>query len=205
MIFNKLVIASANADKLREFESLLAHLPLDISAQPLNLNVEETGATFAENARLKAQAVAIATKQWVLADDSGLSVDALGGDPGIHSARYAATDSDRINKLLNELEKAIKTNLSYNRKAEFVAALAIANPAGDIILEAQGSCSGEILIEARGDGGFGYDPIFLIPELGLSYAEIDKETKATYGHRGRAFKKLLPKLELLLGINPAAM
>ena len=205
MIFNKLVIASANAGKLREFESLLAHLPLDISAQPLNLNVEETGATFAENARLKAQAVAIATKQWALADDSGLSVDALGGDPGIHSARYAATDFDRINKLLNELEKAIKTNLSYNRKAEFVAALAIANPAGDIILEAQGSCSGEILIEARGDEGFGYDPIFLIPELGLSYAEIDKETKATYGHRGKAFKKLLPKLELLLGINPAAM
>ena len=205
MIFNKLVIASANAGKLREFESLLAHLPLDISAQPLNLNVEETGATFAENARLKAQAVAIATKQWALADDSGLSVDALGGDPGIHSARYAATDFDRINKLLNELEKALRTNLSYNRKAEFVAALAIANPAGDIILEAQGSCSGEILIEARGDEGFGYDPIFLIPELGLSYAEIDKETKATYGHRGKAFKKLLPKLELLLGINPAAM
>ena len=205
MIFNKLIIASANAGKLREFESLLAHLPLDISAQPLNLNVEETGATFAENARLKAQAVAIATKQWALADDSGLSVDALGGDPGIHSARYATTDSDRNNKLLNELKKAIKTNLSYNRKAEFVAALAIANPAGDIILEAQGSCSGEILIEARGDGGFGYDPIFLIPELGLSYAEIDKETKATYGHRGKAFKKLLPKLELLLGINPAAM
>ena len=205
MIFNKLVIASANAGKLREFESLLAPLPLDISAQPLNLNVEETGATFAENARLKAQAVAIATKQWALADDSGLSVDALGGDPGIHSARYAATDFDRINKLLNELEKALRTNSSYNRKAEFVAALAIANPAGDIILEAQGSCSGEILIEARGDGGFGYDPIFLIPELGLSYAEIDKETKATYGHRGKAIKKLLPKLELLLGINPAAM
>ncbi|WP_461556498.1 RdgB/HAM1 family non-canonical purine NTP pyrophosphatase [Synechococcus sp.] len=205
MIFNKLVIASANAGKLREFESLLAHLPLDISAQPLNLNVEETGATFAENARLKAQAVAIATKQWALADDSGLSVDALGGDPGIHSARYAATDFDRINKLLNELENALKINSSCNRKAEFVAALAIANPAGDIILEAQGSCSGEILIEARGDEGFGYDPIFLIPELGLSYAEIDKETKATYGHRGKAFKKILPKLELLLGINPAAM
>lgn len=205
MIFNKLVIASTNLGKIKEFESLLAHLPLDISAQPLNLNVEETGASFAENARLKAQAVAIATKQWALADDSGLSVDALGGDPGIHSARYAATDHDRINKLLTELEKALKTNSSYNRKAEFVAALAIANPAGDIILEAQGSCSGEILIEARGDGGFGYDPIFLIPELGLSYAEIDKETKATYGHRGKAFKKLLPKLELFLGINPAAM
>lgn len=205
MIFNKLVIASTNLGKKREFESLLAHLPLDISAQPLNLNVEETGASFAENARLKAQAVAIATKQWALADDSGLSVDALGGDPGIHSARYAATDHDRINKLLTELEKALKTNSSYKRKAEFVAALAIANPAGDIILEAQGSCSGEILIEARGDGGFGYDPIFLILELGLSYAEIDKETKATYGHRGKAFKKLLPKLELLLGINPAAM
>lgn len=205
MIFNKLVIASTNLGKIREFESLLAHLPLDISAQPLNLNVEETGASFAENARLKAQAVAIATKQWALADDSGLSVDALGGEPGIHSARYAATDHNRINKLLTELEKALKTNSGYNRKAEFVAALAIANPAGDIILEAQGSCSGEILIEARGDGGFGYDPIFLIPELGLSYAEIDKETKATYGHRGKAFKKLLPKLELLLGINPAAM
>lgn len=205
MIFNKLVIASTNLGKIKEFESLLAHLPLDISAQPLNLNVEETGASFAENARLKAQAVAIATKQWALADDSGLSVDALGGDPGIHSARYAATDHDRINKLLTELEKALKTNSSYKRKAEFVAALAIANPAGNIILEAQGSCSGEILIEARGDGGFGYDPIFLIPELGLSYAEIDKETKATYGHRGKAFKKLLPKLELFLGINPAAM
>ncbi len=205
MIFNKLVIASANAGKLREFESLLAHLPLEISAQPLNFDVDETGTSFAENARLKAQAVAIATKQWALADDSGLSVDALGGDPGIHSARYETTDSGRINKLLNELEKALKINSSYNRKAEFVAALAIANPAGNIILEAQGSCSGEILIAARGDGGFGYDPIFLIPELGLSYAEIDKKTKAIYGHRGKAFKQLLPKLELLLGINPTAM
>ncbi len=97
MIFNRLVIASANAGKLREFESLLAHLSLDISAQPLDLNVEETGASFAENARLKAHAVAIATKQWALADDSGLSVDALGGDPGIHSARYETTDSGRIN------------------------------------------------------------------------------------------------------------
>ena len=100
-----LVIASGNAGKIREFQGLLQHLPLDVQPQPEGMDVEETGSTFAANARIKAKAVATTTGHWALADDSGLSVNALGGAPGVHSARYAPTDPERINKLLGALSK----------------------------------------------------------------------------------------------------
>lgn len=188
-----LVIASGNAGKVREFAHLLADLGLEIRPQPDGLEVEETGDTFAENARLKASAVARASGGWALADDSGLSVCALGGAPGVHSARYAASDEARIARLLRELEGA------DDRSARFTAALAVADPSGTIRLEVEGHCPGLILEASRGTGGFGYDPVFFVPEAGLSYAEMDKALKGRIGHRGQAFALLAPQLQALLG------
>ena len=192
-----LVIASGNAGKVREFGQLLEDLGLDTQPQPEGIDVEETGATFAANARLKAEAVAQATGQWALADDSGLSVDALGGAPGVHSARYAATDAARIERLLQELNAAGAHDPS-SRSARFTAALALANPSGQVVLEVEGHCPGQILTECRGDGGFGYDPIFFVPEAQLTFAEMPKALKAELGHRGRAFAALRPRLQALL-------
>jgi XTP/dITP diphosphohydrolase len=219
------VIASGNAGKIREFAALLADLPLEIRAQPEGLEVEETGATFAENARLKATAVALASGCWALADDSGLAVAALGGEPGVHSARYAASDAERIARLLRELEAALRDQAakglaagvpsttvlsaattpltvprleSGDRSARFTAALALADPSGAIRLEVEGHCPGVILEAPRGAGGFGYDPVFLVPELGQTFAEMDKATKGRIGHRGRAFALLEPGLRQLL-------
>ena len=187
------MIASGNAGKVREFGHLLADLHLEIRPQPEGLEVEETGTTFAANARLKAEAVARATGCWALADDSGLSVSALGGAPGVHSARYAGSDEARIARLLHELAGA------SDRSAQFTAALAVADPSGTIRLEVEGVCPGEILEERRGTGGFGYDPVFFVPEAGLTYAEMDRALKGRIGHRGQAFALLAPRLRQLLG------
>jgi XTP/dITP diphosphohydrolase len=225
MARSPLVIASGNAGKIREFAALLADLPLEIRAQPEGLEVEETGATFAENARLKATAVALASGCWALADDSGLAVAALAGAPGVHSARYGASDPERIARLLRELEAAqrdqavqgleagvLSTTVlsaattpptvprleSGDRSARFTAALALADPSGAIRLEVEGHCPGVILEAPRGAGGFGYDPVFLVPELGQTFAEMDKATKGRIGHRGLAFALLEPGLRQLL-------
>lgn len=195
----RLVIASGNAGKVREFGHLLAGLGLEIQPQPEGLEVEETGATFAENARLKASAVARACREWALADDSGLSVDALGGAPGVHSARYADSDSARIARLLRELDDANRSAANPSRQAHFAAALALADPSGTIRLEVEGRCPGVILDAPRGTGGFGYDPVFLVPEAGLTFAEMPSTLKAKLGHRGRAFAQLTPALLKLLG------
>ena len=192
-----LVIASGNAGKVREFGQLLADLGLETRPQPDGLDVEETGNTFAENARLKAEAVARATGCWALADDSGLSVDALGGAPGVHSARYAESDSARIERLLRELGEA-DAHDPASRGACFTAALALANPAGEVVLEVEGICPGQILEAPRGEGGFGYDPVFFVPEAGLTFAEMPQSQKANLGHRGRAFAALKPRLRELL-------
>ena len=189
-----MVIASGNAGKIREFTNLLAHLPLDIKPQPTDLNVEETGSSFAENARIKATAVAQATGHWALADDSGLSVLALNGAPGVHSARYANNDEARIARLLHELEQAQCTD----RRAQFTAALAVADPNGKIRLEVEGECPGTILDKPRGNSGFGYDPVFYLPELDQTFAEMEKAVKNRVGHRGRAFSNLEPQLSQLL-------
>ena len=192
-----LVIASGNAGKVREFGQLLEDLGLNTQPQPEGIEVEETGDTFAANARLKAEAVAQATGQWALADDSGLSVDALGGAPGVHSARYAATDAARIERLLQELSAAGAQDPT-SRSARFTAALALADPSGQVVLEVEGHCPGQILTECRGAGGFGYDPIFFVPEAQLTFAEMPKALKAELGHRGRAFAALRPQLQALL-------
>ena len=191
-----LVLASGNAGKVREFAQLLAHLPLRLEPMPEGLEIEESGSTFADNARLKAVAVARATGHWALADDSGLSVAALGGAPGVHSARYADSDEARIARLLRELAGC------NDRSAQFTAALAVANPAGEVVLEVEGVCPGLILEAPRGSGGFGYDPIFFVPEANLSFAEMDKALKGSIGHRGRALNLLLPRLEAALAKFP---
>ena len=193
-----LVIASGNAGKVREFAALLAELPLVVRPQPEGLEVEETGTTFAENARLKAEAVARATGCWALADDSGLAVDALGGAPGVLSARYAPSDAERIARLLTELTAAGASE-APSRGAAFIAALALADPSGMVRLAVEGRCEGRIIKAPRGAGGFGYDPVFLVPELGLTFAEMDKATKGRVGHRGRAFALLEPELRQVLG------
>ena len=188
----QLVIASGNAGKVREFRDLLQHLPLELKPQPEGMEVEETGLTFIENARLKALAVASASGTWALADDSGLSVNALGGAPGVHSARYAPTDSERIARLLRELGDGL------DRRAEFRAALCLADRAGQILLEVEGCCAGVITAAPRGDSGFGYDPIFEVEGTTLTFAEMEPEQKQTVGHRGRACALLKPQLDKLL-------
>ena len=187
-----LVIASGNAGKVREFRELLQQLPLELKPQPDGMEVEETGLTFAENARLKALAVAKASGAWALADDSGLSVMALGGAPGVHSARYASTDPERIARLLSELGSR------DDRRAEFRAALCLADPSGEVLLEVEGCCTGVITSAPRGDSGFGYDPIFEVEGTALTFAEMAPEQKRAVGHRSRAFAVLKPELDKLL-------
>jgi XTP/dITP diphosphohydrolase len=195
----RLVIASGNAGKVREFARLLVSMGLDISPMPQDLEVEETGATFAENACLKAVAVAQATGCWALADDSGLEVAALGGAPGVQSARYAATDGARIERLLKDLARAEqdarKDQREGDRRARFVAALALADPRGQVVVEVEGVCEGTILPAPLGEGGFGYDPVFWVEEAGQSFAQMDPAVKARFSHRGRAFQALKPRLQ----------
>ena len=190
-----LVIASGNQGKILEFQGLLSGLPLLVKPQPEGLEVEETGTTFAANARIKALAVAKATGHWALADDSGLSVSALSGAPGVHSARYAPTDPERIEKLLAALRYC------NERSAYFSAALCVANSDGEVLLEVEGRCEGQITKAPRGNQGFGYDPIFEVTNTGRTFAEMPLAEKKSYGHRGRAFALLEPLLQNLISVD----
>lgn len=184
-----LLVATSNPGKVREMLEYLADFGWELQLKPEELEIEETGDTFIANACLKASEVAKATGKWAIADDSGLTVDALNGRPGIYSARYGQTDSDRIERLLTELGN------ESNRKAQFVCAIAIANPDGAIAIQVEGKCNGEILYHPKGSGGFGYDPIFYVPSQQKTFAEMTPEEKRSHSHRGQAFKILLPQLE----------
>lgn len=186
-----LVVATGNPGKVKEMQAYLAELDWQLVQKPDHLEVEETGTTFLENACLKASEVARATQQWAIADDSGLMVDALNGLPGLHSARYGKTNAERIARLLSELGD------HPVRSAQFVCAIAVAHPDGAIVLEAEGICRGEILSAARGEGGFGYDPIFYVPEYQMTFAEMPANLKNQISHRGQAFQALLPALQAL--------
>ena len=186
-----LVVATGNPGKLREMQAYLADSGWELTLKPPELDIEETGETFAENACLKASQVAIATNNWAIADDSGLEVDALNGAPGVYSARYGNSDADRIARLLRELGN------NNQRGAQFVCVIAIARPDGAIALQVEGICRGEILHAPRGISGFGYDPIFYVPEPGLTFAEMTPDMKRHYSHRGKAFEVLLPQLSTL--------
>ena len=185
------VVATGNPGKLLELKDYLQALNWTLALKPEEIEVEETGKTFIENARLKASEVAIATQSWAIADDSGLSVIALGGAPGVYSARYGTSDADRINRVLTELGD------ETNRQAEFVCAIALARPNGIIALETEGRCPGVILTAGQGAGGFGYDPIFYVTAQGKTFAEMSNAEKERYSHRGIAFEQLMPKLRVL--------
>jgi len=184
-----LVVATGNPGKLREMQAYLANLGWELTLKPEELEVEETGDTFAANACLKASQVANSTGNWAIADDSGLQIDALGGAPGVYSARYGKTDSERIARVLTELDN------QTSRQAQFVCAVAIARPDGAIALQSEGVCRGEILQSPRGNGGFGYDPIFYVQELQLTFAQMTPDLKRSISHRGKAIEALLPQLE----------
>ncbi|MBU5376760.1 MAG: XTP/dITP diphosphatase [Pantoea sp.] len=189
----KVVLATGNPGKVRELADLLSAFGLDIVAQT-DLGVEsaeETGLTFIENAILKARHAAQLTGLPAIADDSGLAVDALGGAPGIYSARYAgeaASDRENLEKLLNALE----TVPDGERQAQFHCVLVYLRHAEDPTpLVFHGSWAGEITRSAAGEGGFGYDPIFYVPELGKTAAELSKTEKGAVSHRGKALTLLL--------------
>lgn len=183
----KLAIATGNLHKLEEFQELLGH---GFALVAVNVDVEESGSTFTENALIKAKAGCLASGLPTLADDSGLAVDALGGRPGIHSARYAGpTSLEKITSLLGELENVSDSE----RTAAFHCALALVTPEGKT-LTVEGITPGVIAQTPAGVGGFGYDPIFYLPDLGKTYAELTSEEKNRLSHRGRAVELLLNRL-----------
>ena len=185
----KLVLASKNQHKLVEMQTILGQLGLEVvleSEVGVDVDVEETGITFMENAILKAKAVCEASGMAAIADDSGLVVDALNGEPGVYSARYGGKDSDaaRTAYLLENMADVPEET----RTARFVSAIACALPDGRVVT-ARGTCEGMILFHTQGDNGFGYDPVFYVPEIGMTFAEADGDRKNAISHRGNALKE----------------
>ncbi|MBB6633864.1 RdgB/HAM1 family non-canonical purine NTP pyrophosphatase [Cohnella thailandensis] len=204
-----LLIATRNAGKTKEFAEAFGALGItvmDLREVDSIPEIEETGVTFAENALIKAKTVADLTGLPVLADDSGLCVDALGGDPGVYSARYAgagAKDADNNAKLLSELAAlpelpVVEAEGPQGKKllssARFVASLVLYEPSTGEKTTAEGAVEGYIMDSASGEGGFGYDPLFYVPEFGLSMAEMSVARKNEISHRGKALRLLLEKL-----------
>jgi XTP/dITP diphosphohydrolase len=185
MKIQTLVAATGNPGKAAEMETYLAGYVERLELKPAELEIEETGTTFLENACLKASQVALALNQWAIADDSGLTVAALNGAPGLHSARYGRTDQERIDRVLGALGD------NPERRGAFICALALARPDGTILCRSEGVCQGEILKEALGSGGFGYDSIFWEPSQQMSFAQMTPELKRRISHRGQAFRNLL--------------
>ena len=193
---NKLLIATNNKGKVKELQDLLKNTELELvtpASINLNLEVEEDGNTYAENAAKKALAFAQASGLVSLADDSGLEVDALDGAPGLHSARYhpkpGANDADRRAYMLENLEGRPRP-----WTAHFHATIVIATPEQNVFM-AEGNCYGEILSEERGTDGFGYDPIFLLPDLNKTMAELTMEEKNRLSHRAKAVLNAIPILK----------
>lgn len=196
---SRILVATQNAGKLEEIQALLEDLPVELVTPAqlnLDLTIAETGSTYAENAALKAVAYASASGLLSLADDSGLEVDALDGQPGLHSARFApwpgASDADRRTLLLEKLR--LKPRPWF---ARFRCVVAVASPSGEVQF-AQGICPGEVIPEERGANGFGYDPIFFIPQMRKTMAELDMAEKNTLSHRGRAVQAAVPILLKIL-------
>jgi XTP/dITP diphosphohydrolase len=199
-----LLVATRNGGKTREFREAFATLGVRVidlreyegAAIP---PIVEDGATFADNARIKARAVAAATGLLTLADDSGLCVDRLGGAPGVYSARYAgpnATDAENNAKLLQELRRAAERDgvADARSPARYVCSLALYDPATDTWIVEEGTVEGEIIPEPSGSGGFGYDPLFWLPSHGCTMAELPVEEKNRISHRGVALRRLIARL-----------
>ena len=198
----RLLIASSNRGKVREFQQLLethGFACTDLSVHPHVPSPEETGHTFRANAMLKAVYYATALNTWSLADDSGLSVDPLGGNPGVHSARWAELngagqgDADNNALLLRQLQNVPDDQ----RTARFVCVLALSDPKGRVVLTVQDEVEGTLLRAPRGEGGFGYDPLFLVPSLGRTTAELPAPEKHAISHRGKALRRLAEMMDRL--------
>jgi len=197
-----LVLGTRNRKKRDELADLLKDMPFevtDLSGWPSAPEIEETGSTFEENGRLKAVGVAKAIKQWVLAEDSGLVVPGLNGRPGVYSARYAGKQGDdesNNKRLLAELAP-----LPDDRRAAYYICVAVlANPQGEVIAVTEGRCHGLIVNERRGMGGFGYDPLFLVPEYHKTFGELSLRVKQALSHRSRAIMALRPSFRRIKDI-----
>ncbi len=193
----KVVLASKNAHKLREISEITEQFGMELVLQSelgIDLDVEENGSTFEENSYIKAKAVMEATGLPALADDSGIAVDALNGEPGIYSARYgfdeSLSDWGRLELLLKNTEHVP----DGQRQAKFVCVITMLTPDGQCI-QARGEIHGELLRQPRGENGFGYDPIFYYPPMGMSTAEMTEEQKNGVSHRGNALRVLYEKLK----------
>jgi len=191
----ELLIATGNPGKVREYDELFAGLPITCISPAeigIHLQVDESGTTYAENATIKAVAFARASGRVTLADDSGLEVDALDGRPGVHSARYGGPglgDADRWRSLLKEL-----VDISWGeRTARFRCVIAVASPEGEVTT-VNGTCEGIIAFSAAGEGGFGYDPVFYLPDHGCTMAQLPAGVKNQISHRGRAAEAARPVL-----------
>jgi len=195
-----LVFASRNTGKIKELRHALRDLPFDVKSAtdfPAMPEVAETGATLAENAQLKARAVQALAGGIALADDTGLEVDALGGAPGVQSARFAGPEQDPVRNMTRLLERLAGVP-AEQRSARFRTVIAIRFPGGDEEL-AEGVCEGQILAAPRGEGGFGYDPVFYVPEQGRTFAEMPLAEKDRLSHRGRAMRAARRILGAYLG------
>ena len=190
----KIVVATGNKGKIKEIERIFGALGFEVVTQKdagIDISPEENGKTFMENALIKARATAELCNDYVLSDDSGLCVNALGGRPGVFSARYAgdgATDGEKIDKLLSEMTG------EEDRTAYFKTAVVLITPDGEEIT-AEGRVDGHIMISPEGKNGFGYDPIFYCDEIGKSFAMAESEEKNTVSHRGRALLSLYEKIK----------
>jgi XTP/dITP diphosphohydrolase len=199
----RLVLGSRNKKKLKEMVALLGDLPLDLTdltPYPDAPEVDEIADTFVGNAALKATQLAPVLGAWVIGEDSGLCVPALDGAPGVYSARYSGTHGDdqaNNDKLLREMEPLT----GDRRAAYYVSTAVLADPTGRVVASVEGRCHGVIVSERRGTGGFGYDPLFLVPEYGRTFGELPPEVKQQMSHRARAFEQLRPIVvrELLSG------
>ncbi len=198
----RVFIATKNSGKIREFREMLGGDRFqwdDLTQHPGLEAPEETGRTFRDNACLKASFYARALDEWAVADDSGLEVDALGCRPGVHSARWAEMHGEGRGDVDNNrlLLKQIAEVPDERRTARFVCVLALADPSGKIILTARDIIEGRMIHAARGDNGFGYDPLFLVDELGKTTAELQSGEKHRISHRGRALRRLQRLIELI--------
>lgn len=191
----KIIFATGNEEKMREIREILALLPVEVLSMKearIQANIIEDGKTFEENAVIKAKAIAQLSEEIVLADDSGLVIDYLNGEPGIYSARYMGEDTSYRIKNGNLIQR-LEGVPDEERTARFVCAIAAAFPDGTV-LTTEGTVEGRIGYEEKGENGFGYDPIFYLPEYGCTTAQLTEEKKNEISHRGKALRKMVEKL-----------
>ena len=180
----KIVLASSNEHKVKEINAIITGSEVEFILPPPGFDPVENGASFEENSYIKALAAWEVSKTWSLADDSGLCIDALGGKPGIYSARYAETPQKRINRVLKEMENV------EDRTAHFECCMTLINPKGEKVFVCKGICEGSIALEQSGENGFGYDPIFVIKNTNTTMAELSEDEKNKISHRSKALRQV---------------